>query len=81
MQIVHFLHCEKYFLIRLLTHSVEISLIFCITQILREINFKDFRSAKPAILCNIYFRARKFQPSKSAKIHENDDSEIRNVLK
>ena len=57
---------------------------FSITPILREIKFGGSGSAKSAIFCHFWgseWFFGKFQPSKSAKIHENEDSEIRNVLK
>ena len=51
---------------------------FSITQILREINFVDYRGAKTTVLC--HFRGSefcsfgKFQPSKSAKFHKIQNS-------
>ena len=55
---------------------------FSITQILREVNFWNSRSAKTAtfaILGAVDFV--KYQLSKSAKIHENQNSEPLNLLK
>ena len=58
---------------------------FSVIQILREINFWEFRSCEIAIFC--HFRGfelcqfGKFQPSKSAKIHEHLNSEPLNVSK
>ena len=58
---------------------------FPITQILREINFVDSRSAKNAIFAILggceFCSFGKFQPSKSAKMHKNQNSEPLNVLK
>ena len=47
---------------------------FCITEILREINFVDLRGCE-------FYSLGKFQPSKSAKIHKNLNSEPLNFVK
>ena len=47
---------------------------FAITQILREINFGEFRSAKIAVFANLGLL-------KIAKMHENQNSEPLKVLK
>jgi len=61
---------------------------FCITEILREINFVDSRSAKTADFpflkikkgCE-FWSFGTFQPSKNAIIHKNQNSEPLNVVK
>ena len=53
-----------------------------VIQILREVNFGEFRSSKNAnfdILGALNF-VGSFQPSKSAKIHKYQNSEPRNIL-
>ena len=59
--------------------------IFSVAQILREINFRKARSSEIAAFCHFMgFELcpfSKFQPSKSAKIHKNENSEPPNVLK
>ena len=58
---------------------------FSVTLILREINFEESRISKIAIYCNSKGSELclfgKLQPLKSAKIHENQNSEQLNVLK
>ena len=58
---------------------------FSATWILREINFGELRSCKTAILAILgavnFWYFGKYLPSKSAKIHENQNSEPLNVLK
>ena len=57
---------------------------FSITQILREINFGDSRSAKSAvfvILESEFSSFGQFKHSKSAKIHKSQNSDPLNVLK
>ena len=57
---------------------------FFVTKILREINFGEFTSSKTAVFGNFsgsdicWFG--KFQPSKSAKNHKNQNSQPLNVL-
>ena len=57
---------------------------FSITQILREINFGESRSSKIVIFANLgggsaFCLFGKFQPSRSAKIHEIQNSEPLNL--
>ena len=58
---------------------------FSVIRILREINFEESRSSETVIFCD--FRGSefcwlgKFQSWKSAKIHENQNSEPPNVSK
>ena len=58
---------------------------FSITHILCEINFGDSRSAKTAVFALLgsvnFCPFGKYQASKSARIHENQNSEHRKVLK
>ena len=58
---------------------------FAISQILREINFGDYVSAKTAVFNHFggceFCSFGELQPSKSAKIHENQNLEPLNVLK
>ena len=58
---------------------------FCIIEILREIKFGDSRSAKSAVFAILaavsFVHLVKIQPSKSAKIHKNPNSEPLNVVK
>ena len=51
---------------------------YCITEILREINFEDSGSAKSAVFAILgAVNFGKYQPKKSAKIHENQNSKPR----
>ena len=58
---------------------------FSVTLILREINIRHPGSSKNAIFCHIgdseFWFFGQFQPSKSAKIHGNQNSETINVVK
>ena len=55
---------------------------FCITEILCEINFEDSRNAKSAVFAILgAVNFVHFLPSKSAKIHKNQNSEPLNVVK
>ena len=57
---------------------------FSVTQILREIKFGEIRSyenAVSSILMTEFCYFIRFQPSKSAEIHKNQNSEPLNVLK
>ena len=46
---------------------------FSVTQILREINFKESRSSETAVYAIL--AAKNYPPSRSAKIHKNQNSE------
>ena len=52
---------------------------FPITQILREINFGESRSSKTALFA--FCLVGKFQPTKSAQFHNEQNSEPLNVEK
>ena len=57
---------------------------FSITHILREINFEESRTSKRFFFCNFesseFCQFGEFQHLKSAKIHENQNQELINVL-
>ena len=58
---------------------------FSATQILREINLREYGSSKIAFFCNFrgseFCQFGEFQPSKSVKHHRNINSEPLNLLK
>ena len=58
---------------------------FSVIQILREINLGQSKSCKNAIFAHFwyseFYQFCKFQPSKSEKIHKNQNSETLNVVK
>ena len=59
---------------------------FSLTQILREINFSESRSSKTAFFAilealNLSNLCSRFQSSKIAKMHRNQNSEPSNVSK
>ena len=58
---------------------------YCITQILREINFGDSSSAKTAVFAILgavnFVHLVNMSLQKSAKIHQNQISEPLNVVK
>ena len=54
---------------------------FSLTQILREINFGQSKAEFGHFIVSELCECGRFQPSKSAKIHENQNSEPLNVMK